>query len=326
MWFPSAFLVVLFVLTASANQDLVLDDSSQTFQTSNIRASLYTRSNPTEAVELQFEDGGESMDNSELNSEHPTKIIITSNDGKEEHELRDAYLSRGDFNIIEVKWEASAAKSSDTIDEVARTIHRLLKSLKKIKGISSEIVSLIGYGVGAIVAGEVGRLSHGTSGSNLGSIVGLDPHLHSNNTEDNMSLSEDDALYVLIIKTSGLKSNEYTGHAEIYLNNADVQPGCEMDNDPDCSRRRSISFFAHSIASKLDFIGKGCKIRNLIADKVCVWNGECAKVRGEPLDTNILGAFYVETGSAPPFFMPNECTHTIDRYYKSGDDSLFETM
>lgn len=74
--------------------------------------SLFTRSNPTTGHPLWRNDAGVSVGQSHFNAEHGTRVIIhgwnTDGNALVNSLVREAYLAKGDFNVIVVDWGLGA--------------------------------------------------------------------------------------------------------------------------------------------------------------------------------------------------------------------------
>uniref|UniRef100_A0A1B0DR54 Uncharacterized protein n=3 Tax=Phlebotomus papatasi TaxID=29031 RepID=A0A1B0DR54_PHLPP len=72
---------------------------------------LFTRSNPTSGQTI-IRNNAASLANSNFNPNHPTRILIHGWNGgagaSSNTVVRNAYMQRGDFNVIVVDWGAGA--------------------------------------------------------------------------------------------------------------------------------------------------------------------------------------------------------------------------
>lgn len=91
-------------------------------------------------------------------------------------------------------------------------------------------IHIIGFSLGAQVAGAAGMIYHKKSGSKFGRITGLDPAGPGFDPQPNADnkLDKDDAEFVDVIHTcSGkLGITEAVGTADFYVNGGSKQPEC----------------------------------------------------------------------------------------------------
>lgn len=148
--------------------------------------------------------------------------------------MRKAYFARGDYNIIIVDY--STAVKEPCLSQMEWSprfgsvcIGQLVKYiLNHPRGVRPDDMHLIGYSVGAHIAGLVANHLSPKEGK-LGRITGLDPTIFfyssSNNSRD---LDKSDAHFVDVIHTgAGILGQWWpSGHADFYVNGGTSQPGC----------------------------------------------------------------------------------------------------
>lgn len=147
-------LTVLTVTHASPVQDISAEQFfSAWFDT---WFDLYTRSNPTTAQKLELYSDA-SVRNSNFRGSRQTRFIIHGfqNNGKSDVniKLRDAYLQKGDFNVIVVDWGKGAnhlwydtAKSR--IYDVGAVVAEFIDHLVSTHGLSLANVQCVGHSLG----------------------------------------------------------------------------------------------------------------------------------------------------------------------------------
>lgn len=167
----------------------------------------------------------------------PTKILIhgwkSSSLSSTIEKIKNAYLSKGDFNILTVDWEELAenifyqtvASQTKPVGQiVAEFIEELI-----FRGANINQIHLIGHSLGAHVCGYAGRFFKGK----IRRITGLDPARPSFEILNFLGLNwlnKSDAKFVDVIHTSaGLEGFiRPIGHADFYPNGGEPpQPGCE---------------------------------------------------------------------------------------------------
>ncbi|XP_060787013.1 endothelial lipase [Neoarius graeffei] len=139
-------------------------------------------------------------------------------------------------NVIVVDWLSLAHQLyPDAVNHtlyVGHSIAALLNWLQDEQQLPLENVHLIGYSLGAHVAGYAGAFVHGT----VGRITGLDPAGPMfEGAEPNKRLSPDDAKFVDVLHTYTREAlgvsigiQQPIGHIDIYPNGGEVQPGCAL--------------------------------------------------------------------------------------------------
>ncbi|XP_072245681.1 lipoprotein lipase [Leuresthes tenuis] len=176
-------------------------------------------------------------------------------------------------NVIVVDWLNSAQNhyvvAAQNTKAVGQEIARLIDWIEETTNMPLDNVHLIGYSLGAHVAGFAG--SHATN--KVGRITGLDPagpdfegeHAHRR-------LSPDDAHFVDVLHTFTRGSlglsigiQQPVGHVDIYPNGGSFQPGCNLrgalekianfgifaiTNAVKCEHERSIHLFIDSLLNE----------------------------------------------------------------------------
>uniref|UniRef100_A0A8B9JED7 triacylglycerol lipase n=2 Tax=Astyanax mexicanus TaxID=7994 RepID=A0A8B9JED7_ASTMX len=173
-------------------------------------------------------------------------------------------------NVIVVDWLALAHQLyPDAVNHTRRVGHSiadLLDWLQDEQQLSLEQVHLIGYSLGAHVAGYAGEFVRGT----IGRITGLDPAGPMfEGAEPHKRLSPDDAEFVDVLHTYTREAlgvsigiQEPIGDIDIYPNGGDVQPGCSLGdvlstaaagNFMDvmkCEHERAVHLFVDSLMNR----------------------------------------------------------------------------
>ncbi|XP_036442371.1 lipoprotein lipase [Colossoma macropomum] len=180
------------------------------------------------------------------------------------------YDREKDANVIVVDWLDAAQNhyvvAAENTEKVGQEVGHFIDWIEGATNIPLEKVHLIGYSLGAHVAGFAG--SHATN--KVGRITGLDPagpdfegaHAHRR-------LSPDDAHFVDVLHTFSrgtlglsIGIEQPIGHVDIYPNGGSFQPGCNlrgalekiarfglvaMNEAIKCEHERSVHLFIDSL-------------------------------------------------------------------------------
>lgn len=172
-------------------------------------------------------------------------------------------------NVVVVDWLPLAHQLyTDAVNNtrvVGHSIARMLDWLQEKEGFSLGNVHLIGYSLGAHVAGYTGNFVKGT----VGRITGLDPAGPMFEGVDiHRRLSPDDADFVDVLHTFtrsfGLSIGIQmpVGHIDIYPNGGDYQPGCGFNDILEsiaygtiaevmkCEHERAVHLFVDSLMNQ----------------------------------------------------------------------------
>ncbi|XP_009995044.1 PREDICTED: endothelial lipase [Chaetura pelagica] len=178
-----------------------------------------------------------------------------------------------DANVVVVDWLPLAHQLyTDAVNNtrvVGKSIGRLLDWLQVRQGnpnFKLENVHLIGYSLGAHVAGFAGNHVRGT----IGRITGLDPAGPMfEGVDPSRRLSPDDASFVDVLHTYTRETLGVSigiqmpvGHLDIYPNGGDFQPGCGLSDVlgaiaygtigevVKCEHERSVHLFVDSLVNQ----------------------------------------------------------------------------
>ncbi|KAL2089812.1 hypothetical protein ACEWY4_014500 [Coilia grayii] len=178
-------------------------------------------------------------------------------------------------NVIVVDWLHRAQQHYPTSAAytklVGRDVAKFVTWLLDVLDYPWENLHLLGYSLGAHVAGIAGLLTN----SKVNRITGLDPAGPTFEYADaQSSLSPDDANFVDVLHTNTRGSPDRSigiqrpvGHVDIYPNGGTFQPGCDlqktmkmivssglanMDQLVKCSHERSIHLFIDSLVNAQD--------------------------------------------------------------------------
>ncbi|XP_070509269.1 lipase member H [Chironomus tepperi] len=280
-----------------------------------IKFFLYTRHTQELGEEINVLDH-ESLWNSHWNPEHPVKVIIHGFGGGRNltpsPDLRNAYFSVGDYNILIVDYSAAVKEPClSQIEWAPRFASLCIAQLIKYiahhpRGVAPDYMHFIGYSVGAHLAGLVSNYIKPSEGK-IGRITGLDPTIFvyagSNNSRD---LDPSDAHFVDILHSAaGILGQWHTsGHADFYINGGTSQPGCSSSTifqTLACDHTRVTPLFIESITSSKGFFAGPCN--NLFSYLLgwCEPKDNDLVLMGEYCSWKARGVYYVTTNAKAPY-------------------------
>ncbi|XP_034094369.1 endothelial lipase [Gymnodraco acuticeps] len=185
------------------------------------------------------------------------------------HKLVSAVMQReNEANVVVVDWISLAQQLyPDAVNhthDVGLHIASMLNWLKDEQQLPLDKVHLIGYSLGAHVAGYAGKFVRGS----IGRITGLDPAGPMfEGAEAQKRLSSDDADFVDVLHTYTREALGVSigiqgaiGDIDIYPNGGEVQPGCALGDVlavagnfmevMKCEHERAVHLFVDSLMSK----------------------------------------------------------------------------
>ncbi|KDR14960.1 inactive pancreatic lipase-related protein 1 [Zootermopsis nevadensis] len=278
-----------------------------------IQFYLYTR-DTQEDPELLNSLSSSSLYGSRFDASHPTKIIIHGFGGgrhlSPSTDLRDAYFTHGEYNIIIVDY--STLVKEPCLSQInwaprfgAKCIAQLVDYLgSHPRGVRPDALHLIGYSVGAHIAGLVANYL--TAGK-LGRITGLDPtilfYMGTNRSHD---LDPTDAHFIDVIHTGAGILGQWgpNGHADFYVNGGTSQPGCAQNSifrTLSCDHTKVTPYFIESINSKAGFWAVPCPNQFLYYLGFCNPPDDQYVLMGEHVSHKARGIYYLSTNAKKPY-------------------------
>ncbi|XP_061398701.1 inactive pancreatic lipase-related protein 1, partial [Musca vetustissima] len=290
----------------------------------DIKFMLYTRKNPFKAQNLYLSDD-KRLRKSNFNFNHPLVIYLHGfsesaiSERQSSQEMKDAFLKNGTYNVILIDWSPLTAvpwytNSVENLPIAARYMARFIRFLVQ-KGFPVKDIHLIGFSLGAEVAGFIGQQLQEWS-ILLPRITGLDPALPLfEDGSSNRRLGPSDAQFVDIIHTDGgiLGNPEAMGHVDFYPNGGHaLQPGCarqEIANNRwlgiliGCSHQRAWEYFIESVHYPMAFPANRCEPSKLFG--TCRDGGNGKAFMGMGADKRLRGKFFLDTKGESPFGRSN---------------------
>lgn len=230
--------------------------------------------------------------------------------------IKDAYLTRGEFNVIIVDWSVLAHHVNYSriylqFPEIAAHIVKFINFLQQYTSMTLDKVYLVGHSAGCHISSLVGKL---LKPQLLGAIVALDPAgLNHLELSEDYRLTPTDAKYVESIHTDVLHLGNPSfnlSHATFFPNWGLGQPNCPngtaTEFDFACDHFSALYYFAQSIQNPKLFGALKLSNPNCLRQYNCSCpNGAslCAPLAymgGEPLVPK-RGVYYLSTKSTVPF-------------------------
>ncbi|XP_063625575.1 pancreatic lipase-related protein 3 [Cydia splendana] len=283
----------------------------------DIQYKLFTRSNPT-TFELISGGNRASLRRTRFNVSNPTIIYLMgfteATTGRSTTTLRDAYLSRGEYNFVAVDW-ARLVAFPWYITAVRNTRYmgaRLADFVQFLEraGVRASSLHVIGFSLGAEAAGFGGKELR-RRGLLLGRITGLDPAYPGYGlTNSDGHLARGDAAFVDVLHTNPgvFGFPRPIGDVDFYPNPGSwVQPGCWVDQlirnrelgfMYGCSHNRAWRLYAESVLNPGGFPATLCR-RWRGSSRLCSFRVDGYMGFGARLP--LSGKMYLETNESPPF-------------------------
>ncbi|XP_065574648.1 pancreatic triacylglycerol lipase-like [Artemia franciscana] len=281
------------------------------FDPNDVYFYLWTKDNPSSYESIR---PGQTASN--FNNGRQTKVIAHgwNQNGLSGFvkDMKDAFLSQGDYNVISIDWGVDAASidyftSAYAVVNVGSYAASLIDSLVA-SGANIKDFHIIGFSLGAHVAGATGAAVSGS----VSRISGLDPAYPAfsmDNTDRRLDTSDADFVDVMHTNTGtlaegGLSFPDPLGHVDFFPNGGHEQPGC-FDNISDiidmisgCSHGRAPKYYIESIRSSA-FQAKKCSSYDEYLAGSCSSNAGAAM--GYGVSTGARGNFYLQTNDNSPY-------------------------
>ncbi|KAM3619684.1 uncharacterized protein V6R79_011918 [Siganus canaliculatus] len=279
--------------------------------------SLRTEETPDDDMCYIVPGQPETLLDCEFNSETQTFIVIHGWTVTGMYEswvpklVTALYKREPTANVIVVDWLSRASQHYPTSAAytklVGRDVAKFVTWIQNALELPWEKIHLLGYSLGAHVAGIAGDLTD----HKISRITGLDPAGPTFEHADNQNtLSRDDAQFVDVLHTNTRGSPDRSigiqrpvGHIDIYPNGGTFQPGCDiqntllgiasegikglqnMDQLVKCSHERSIHLFIDSLLyTQQQSLAYRCNSKEAFNKGVCL---SCRKNRCNKLGYNI---------------------------------------
>ena len=218
---------------------------------------------------------------------------------------RNAFLNKGEYNVIVVDWERGAntpiySTARNRVSNIGVVLAQFIDFLNG-RGLAFSRVDIIGHSLGAHIAGIAGKL---VSRGRINAIVGLEPALLGFSADVPAErLHITDAIYVEVMYTDmgRISANYPIGHANFFPNFGRGQPGCGIDLTGSCGHSRSWQFYGETISHPNTFWATMCSGFIAIETGRCPPAGPNQLMGGDPVNQGANGMYFLQTNSETPF-------------------------
>ncbi|KAH8273949.1 hypothetical protein KR044_004945, partial [Drosophila immigrans] len=220
--------------------------------------------------------------------------------------IRPALLANEQVYVISVDYGPLAQKpcykeAIGSTPLVSKCLAQLIDNLVNLGIIDNNFLHLIGFSLGAHVAGQTSNYVNQT----LYHITGLDPAKpYFAVANDTYRLTADDAYFVDVIHTNPPQRGilKPMGHADFYVNfRQEEQPGCERaETAGSCSHHRASEYYAASIEPNKGFWGIRCDSWKTDVFGRCA-NQQARALMGYHAVPTKRGVYFLETYAKYPY-------------------------
>ncbi|XP_061177602.1 pancreatic triacylglycerol lipase-like [Saccostrea echinata] len=224
-------------------------------------------------------------------------------------------LRKRNYNVLMVDWATGTTEDYDQAASNVQTVGAYVYQVLKQNSIPLDKVYIIGQGLGAHAAAEVGKLSNGK----IARITGLDPSSPLFE-KSQFGITKESAQFVDIIHTDarqyGYGMKKACGHLDIYVNGGRRQPGCiynptkpvsipdlkEATSSKACGHLKAIGYYVESISDQCKLRACECTFQKFLQSN-CSWT-KCVSW-GYNATKNVTGQFYGVTATSFPYCRAN---------------------
>lgn len=217
--------------------------------------------------------------------------------------IRNALLYKLNVTVVAVQWARLARgpwydeAAGNTLVVAQHLVNFLLKMEQQ--GLDFERVHVIGFSLGAHIAGFTGAFLQGR----LGRITGLDPARPGFDKRNSSGrLDASDAQFVDVVHTGAgfVAMGEPVGHVDFYPNGGSKQPHCQSEDIPlVCNHFMAYTYFAESIYEANAFPARKCSSWADFDSGLCDANTVVPMGYYTPNQT--LGLHYLKTNAQEPY-------------------------
>ncbi|XP_054288181.1 phospholipase A1 2-like [Macrosteles quadrilineatus] len=189
--------------------------------------------------------------------------------------------------------------------------------------VKPENINIIGYSIGAQVAGYAARVVKETVGE-INFIAGLDPagpgfHAKWKGHPALMHVSASDARIAHFYHTNSIScgTRNRVGTADFVYNKGTIQPGCTKDKGLDCSHTRVPKLYIESVYRPHKFVARKCP--NWKEFSRCACNKHETVAITFPPNESAKGIYYLRTKAQSPFALKKKgarCPKIVQKHKK----------
>ncbi|CAG7832152.1 unnamed protein product [Allacma fusca] len=219
------------------------------------------------------------------------------------------FRAKRNINVLMVDWSIHAVDGNYInavrhLNEVANYIAMFLVFMQQTTTFQNMTrVHIVGFSLGAHVAGLVGRRINSLTGHKIGRITGLDPAgpgFHTILANDRIRLNDANFMDFIHGDTDTFGGN-FQGHANFYPNGGKKQPGCRsfLGVLIGCGHRRAPQWYSESVMFPKRYVGCRCTDFQSFNDNKCSCvNRNDLAVLGEHCSTKTRGVFFLHVKDA----------------------------
>lgn len=176
-------------------------------------------------------------------------------------DIKNVYLAINDYNVIITDWSPSSSSYYQYARYKVGTTGIAVSKFLEFLNVNYETLQLVGYDLGAHVAGIAGK---NTVRGRISRIIALDPsrQLFNENTVASR-ISAGDARVVVVFHSNGGQLGIFPriGDLDYYINNGVTQPECSTNsnNVNECSHYRSVITLTRLLLGQNNYVIVPCE-------------------------------------------------------------------
>ncbi|XP_053613931.1 lipase member H-like [Plodia interpunctella] len=214
----------------------------------------------------------------------PTSLIVyvpgwlNSPDDEASQALVSALLRKNPIVLVldtRLAFHRGYISSASRVKALANLLYSFIKNVYR-EGMPLSAVHLIGFSLGAHVAGITGKLVKNGLKEKIGRITALDPAKPCFVRLSDYRLDKNDAQFVQVVHSSAgiLGLENPLGHADVYVNGVLVkQPECrDRSITLECDHAQAWRLYSESVQNDRSLMGRECRSWNELMRGECSGN------------------------------------------------------
>lgn len=263
---------------------------------------LHVASEPLQFTLISLQGNEISTDDVDISKpQYPTRLLIhdwAHSDQFSIQALQKHYEISGPHDLLILNWTRTELFPNQTnigekVSEIGCKIANKLLNMNKTSGLQLNDLGIVGYGMGAHLAGKTGHCLKNISNFSVEMIFGLDPSRDLEEMKKDR-LNRENARAVVVLHTNVNVTGVYEpiGHTDIYANEMTSQWGCRI-NDNACSHAKAVEFFTDIVNAKL----RKCNGIPWDQDKQCTYSQWYQSAGSEDafVGEKFAGIYYLQT-------------------------------